>query len=671
MRIQVFLTIIFSTLFFTAFFIYNAGAQGETFISAVELKDTECSSMQGYSTASQFFDGNGNNVYLCVKREAFVAGNSYVRESYFEMAQGNECIDDPSTNLRKVGAFNDANGRRVFLCSRAHAIDEGQQNLLISDVTVIEENECPSDYVQFGPAISVANGKTIRNCVNFKDSQRITELEGCGHTHYKIGNGCIYDVFPGTSGAEVGRELAGILIPPSHSSCNAQINCVCVGASIKMSNGGWECPVSGGNTGNSVVGGCRDSDNSPSNFEEISNSESIFNKGNVSFNNKTLIDSCDGERVAENYCDANGERKTESVACPTDNTCFSGRCVNPLSDEFSNTCIITNAIWANSETLEEISSAQGGKIQIGDINKKVVLAGTRTLVSGEVVLMVVHANSPACVGKEISFVIFEDDFLGDKRERSDRARITSDGDAIRKISFEWKSDRYLIDDNPEYFFEASIVGEQRKIKSGLLELFPPPDTPVENTTETDGEIKWETYTTHSGRCPRDKFLVGKSEQGKRCAELRTSGNKKVVWEGEVRKTGFGSRLTGRARCRSNEGAVGYGGFDGLECAHMKIQGGEDVVRLPDDIIKKKIKKSGSCDKTQVVYFRNAWSDLFCGVSLKSESSATDSEGESGESEGNSGSGGGNSPGLLGGGGSSLIGDLLKGLLDIVLNVFLR
>lgn len=665
MRGRIFFTVIFTALFFAAFFIFNAGAQSETFITA-ETIDTasDCSSNSGYSAAGQFVDGEGNNVYLCVKRNEFVSGNSYVRDSYFEMASGNDCIDSDN-NLIKVGSFSDVNENGVFLCRRAEIIGEGAQSLLISDVTV-RENECPSDYVQSGPVINSAGGKKIVHCVKFKDSQRGERLDSCGGYTFNAGDECVYDVAPGGDGADVGEELGGVLRGDSPDSCTAQVDCVCRGANIYPQSAGWECSIAGGSGegsegdggsdgdsggssgggGESSVGECTDSDGTPSNIEEIANSESIFTKGEVRAKNEArdvtsvFADSCEGEFVLEAYCDANGDGQKEKVACSEGKSCFLGRCVDPLATEFNKVCIIFNPIWVDS-SLNEVGTA------IGEIKITDELENAESVQSADTVALIVFANSPECVGKNVEFKIYEDDLFANPFIKTLNAKITSDGFAIAPTKLTWFSDiqggnSFDVVDNPEFFFEAKMAGDNRKISSDNLELFPPQIT---GSDYSGAEVLWDEYTSHSmsDKCPNDKFMVGLGNLlEKHCAELkRTADDRRILWNGNSREISIESS------CASKEASVGVSNSNGKRnCVKMKLSDSEDKVVLGGT---REISKTNDCRKSEVV-IKSEGAMTYCALVLVEEAeSASD---------------GGSSGGGLFGGGLSFIGDLLQLVLSI-------
>lgn len=656
---------IFAITFFV-FFVFNVGAQSETFIAAEKLYEAECSSSEGYSLAGQFVDGEGNNINLCVKRQEFVAGNSYVRDSYFEIASGNECVN-ADNNLIKVGSFNDFNEKGIFLCRRAHVIDDGTQFLLISDVTV-REDECPSDYVQSGPVIDVAGGKKIRHCVQFKDSSRKNELDGCGGYTFDAGNECVYDVTPGGEGADVGEELEGVLRQTSDTDSCGRATCVCRGANIYPQSAGWACTVSegsggggsggssGGGSGGGSVGECEDSDNSPSNVEGLSDDESLFTKGNVTFGeNKKLSDGCDGERVVEAYC-AEGEGKIESVACPEGNVCYAGRCVDPLSEEFEETCILINSIWADT-SLNEIGTAIGE----GGVSSK-ELENAEGVQSSDVIFLLVYANSYKCVGKNVEFRIYEKDRWVDDFIKTKPAKMTSDGFAIFATKLTWSSDinaREIASDiplignlfpeteiNPQFYFKAKIVGEKSEVTSDLLELFKPQ---IEGPDYSSSEVLWESYTEKGTVCPKDTFLVGFGVNGNyHCAELnRVSDGMKVIWNGNARQISLSEY------CSTNEASIGANfGTKKRNCVKLKLTDSKDKVILNGA---REVSANNDCRKSEIIIKTENRKNYCVLVSIEESASSSGSS---------SGSGGGSSKsgGLFGGEG---FGDIIGTVIQFV------
>jgi len=169
-----------------------------------------------------------------------------------------------------------------------------------------------------------------------------------------------------------------------------------------------------------------------------SDGDNVFSAGYVDFNCNRYYDDCYGTDlgVLEKICVGNSSTANDQMQCPNGYFCQEGACI-----ELNQTqeCELEVATWSTSY-IEE----------------------------GQQVLLIVQGTD-GCDGKNLSFTVWEDDFLGDDPVTLNPFPVTFIGGAgIGSWIAEYQDDA---SGNPEYYFIANVEGQSIQSNPPNLEVY--------------------------------------------------------------------------------------------------------------------------------------------------------------------------------------------------------
>ncbi|MBU0761072.1 MAG: hypothetical protein KJ600_00695 [Nanoarchaeota archaeon] len=460
----------------------NPGSSSGKYVVNEKLVIAPAECGAGYVQRAEFTDWLSQTVRHCVKSvESFVAGDTYVNNSYLEIDSGIETERCSKGGERFV--WFRSSGGTVYLCVETNAVNDLSTEQIVLDSVIAES--CPNSDYRSGDLFYLSGGASIKHCAKILNLPQEEPTGGCILSNLRWVDGDRNTITEAV-GNEEGRK------PGDEVYLGLDVTASCAGESISFEiyegtdSNWWTTPHAGPFTGefdyyffySQWLPDWFDSSAPGSDTEELIY---VFKAkvGDVEKISPSLTvtrpeecpdgdcsDLCQDDEECETdekpHCYLDAKRCVEcfeDVHCAylgDGAVCSEKLCVAPAGD-----CALSNPAWLG----------ESGNIYTGDA----VRAWDKDnpeMRPGETVKLIVE-RTQGCLGKDVFFEIYEDDLVFD-----DLRNVLTRG---LKVGIAWEPEwiesfweGIFEGGSLEYYFIAKVDGEDiQSSKSSLLKVKAP------------------------------------------------------------------------------------------------------------------------------------------------------------------------------------------------------